>query len=375
VKKTAEKEEQQTRKQEEQARKAEEKRIRKEELDVAKERDRAAKEQNRKSKDAKSGRFAGILGTVGIGAGAGAGIAVTTGEVAAVGGESEHAVTATAAEPLEATTSPRSTDVHYLTTVAQPEEASQYSEPVQRVERPVPAAETAAVEDTTGRADRAEPTSTSAPTGEPTIAMPKDTTPQATSTPKGDSKVKTWLKSRFRTSSKAQKDMEDDAKKPGFIGGAALTAAGVGAGAGETGGSPDRAKSDSVREVAMVGRSSTREIDDLYGSSDKAVSPVQEAADKTVRRSPSISTMSSSEADEEDKNAPRGRLGFKERFLGKSAAEEDQGEKKGEVDEARDRFDEEKLAPPPKLSALAEGGTKSSNSPSSRERSKFKEDL
>jgi hypothetical protein len=344
-------------------------------LDAAKERDRAAKEQNRKSKEAKSGRFAGILGTVGIGAGAGAGIAVTTGEVAAVGGESEHAVTATAAGPLEATTSARSTDVHHLTTVAQPEEASQYSEPVQRVERPVPAAETAAVEDSTGRADRAEPTSTSAPTDEPTIAMPEDTTPQAPSAPKGDSKVKTWLKSRFRTSSKAQKDMEDDAKKPGFIGGAALTAAGVGAGAGETGGSPDRAKRDSVREVAMVGRSSTRQIDDLYGSSDKAASPAQEAADKTVRRSPSISTVSSSDANEEDKNAPRGRLGFKERFLGKSAAEEDPAEKKGEVDEARDRFDEEKLAPLPKLSALAEGGTKSSNSPSSRERSKFKEDL
>lgn len=231
------------------------------------------------------------------------------------------------------------------------------------------------MEDTTGRADRAEPPGTSAPTGEPTIAMPEDTTPQATSTPKGDSKVKTWLKSRFRTSSKAQKDMEDDAKKPGFIGGAALAAAGFGAGAGETGGSPDRTKRDSVREVAMVGRSSTRENDDLYGSSDKAVSSVREAADKTVRRSPSISSMSSSDADEEDKNAPRGRLGFKERFLGKSTAEESQGEKKGEGDEARDRFDEEKLALPPKLSALAEGGTKSSNSPSSRERSKFKEDL
>jgi hypothetical protein len=279
-------------------------------------------------------------------------------------------------EPLEATSSPKSTDVHFLTTVSRPEEAAEYAEPARAIDVSVPAADTVVGKDTPERAaetvDRQEPTGTVASTGEPTTTMPDEDTPtQGTPTPKGDSKVKTWLKSRFRTSSKAQKDMEDDRKKPGFIGGAALT----GAGAGETGGSPGRAKSDSVREVAMVGRSSTRETEDLYGSSEKAVSPVHDAADGTAGRSPSISSISSSDQDEEDRHAPRGRRGFKERLLGKSATQESAEDKNDEFEESRDIFDEEKLTPPPKLSTLAEGGTKSSNSPSSRERSKFKEDL
>jgi hypothetical protein len=269
-------------------------------------------------------------------------------------------------EPPEVTSSPNPTDAHFPTTVPQPEEAPADSKPLQAIGVPVPAERTAVVEDTPTPAaetvDREEPTGTRVPTGEPITAVPyEDPTSQATPTPKGDSKVKSWIKSRFRTLSKAQKDMEEGSvRKPGFIGGATLT----GAKAGETGGSPDRAKSDSDREVAMVGR----ETDDLYGSSEKAVSPVNDAADRTEGRSPSISSMSSSDLDEEGKSkAPRGRRGFKERFVGK----------KDDSEEAHDTFDEEKLTPPPKLSTLVEGGTsaKSSNSPSSRERSKFKEDL
>ena len=84
--------------------------------------------------------------------------------------------------------------------------------------------------------------------------------------------------------------------------------------------------------------------------------------------------MSQSDKDE-DKNGPRGRRGFKERFLAKSATQESKEEKNDEFEEARDTFDEENVAPPPKLGTLAEGVTQSSNSPSSRERSKFKEDL
>jgi hypothetical protein len=248
--------------------------------------------------------------------------------------------------------------------VPRPEEAPANSKPPQETDVPVSTQETTVVEDTPAPAaetvDREEPTGARPPTSEPITAVPyEDPTPQATSTPKGDSKVKSWIKSRFRTSSKAQKDMEEDnARKPGFIGGATLTDAG----AGETGGS------DSDREVAMVGRSSTRETDDLYGSSEKAISPVNDAADRTEGRSPSISSMSSSDLDEEGKpNVPRGRRGFKERFVNKNDNSK----------EAHDTFDEAKLTPPPKLSTLIEGGTsaKSSNSPSSRERSRFKEDL
>ena len=381
TKKAAERQEQQARKQDEQAQRAEEKRVRKEESDAAKERERAAKEENRKSKDGKGSRFTGLLGAVGIGAGAAAGVgsttsaaAATTGEAMVVGAEPTSAVRDAAAEPPEETDDAKPMDVHFLTTVPQPEEASAYSEPAQAIDMHVPAEDVAKVEDTAESAnetvDGEEPSGTTAPTGEPITVVPyEETTAQATSTPKGDSKVKTWLKSRFRTSSKAQKEMEDDGKKPGFIGGAALT----GAGAGETGGSPDRGKSESVKEVAMAGRTTTRDTDELYGASEKAVSPVHDAADTTAGQSPSISSMSDS--DEEGTNVPRGRRGFKERLLGKSATQEPREEKTDEFEEARDTFDEEKLTPPPKLSTLAESGTKSSNSPSSRERSKFKEEL
>jgi len=327
-----------------------------------------AKEENRKSKDGKGSRFAGLFGIAGVGAAAGASNAAAT----AAGATTATAATAggAATEPLEVTSSPKPTDVHFLPTVPQPEEAPADSKPPQAIDVPAPAEGTAVVEDTPAPAaetvDREEPTGTRVPTGEPITAVPnEDSTSQATPTPKGDSKVKSWIKSRFRTSSKTQKDMEEgNVRKPGFIGGASLT----GTKANEAGGSPDRAKSDSDREVAMVGRSTTRETDDLYGSSEKAVSPVNDAADKTEGRSPSISSMSSRDLDEEGKpNAPRGRRGFKEKPV----------DKNDDFEEARDTFEEEKLTPPPKLSTLVEGGTpaKSSNSPSSRERSKFKEDL
>jgi hypothetical protein len=331
--------------------------MRKEQLDTAKERERVTKEENRKSKDSKGSRFAGLFSAVGVGAAAaGASNAAATAAAATAGGA--------ATEALEVTSSPKPTDVHSPTTVPQPEEAPAHSEPPQETDVPVPAQGATVVEDTPASAaetvDREEPTGARAPTGEPITAVPyEDPTPQATPTPKGDSKVKSWIKSRFRTSSKAQKDMEEDStRKPGFIGGATLTDAG----AGETGGS------DSDREVAMVGRSSTRETDDLYGSSDKAISPVNDVGDRTEGRSPSISSMSSNDLDEEGKpNVPRGRRGFKERFV----------DKNDNSKEAHDTSDEAKLTPPPKLSTLIEGGTpaKSSNSPSSRERSKFKEDL
>jgi hypothetical protein len=277
------------------------------------------------------------------------------------------AVGEAATEPLEVASSPKPAAVHFPATVTQPEEVPADSKPPQETDMPVSAQGATVGEGTPAPATEAvEPTGTGATASEPTTAVPQeDATPQATPTPKGDSKVKSWIKSRFRTSSKAQKDMEEDnARKPGFIGGATLTDTR----AGETGGSPDRAKSDSVREVAMVGRSSTRETDDLYGSSEKAVSPVNGAADRREGRSPSISSISSDDLDEDGKpNAPRGRRGFKERFV----------DTKDNSKEARDTLDVAELAPPPKLSTLVAGGTsaKSSNSPSSRERSKFKENL
>ena len=191
---------------------------------------------------------------------------------------------------------------------------------------------------------------------------------------KGDSRVKSWLKARFSSSNKTPKETEDgDANKPAFVGGAALT----GANAGDTSDSPERARDDSVREVAMVGRTSTHETDDLYGSSEKNASPVNDATEKRASRSPSISSLSSKEDDAEGKEkTQRGRPGFKERLLGKSATRESADD---DFEEARDTFEEEKLEPPPKVATIAEGepsskSSKYSNSPS-RDRSKFTEDL
>jgi hypothetical protein len=186
----------------------------------------------------------------------------------------------------------------------------------------------------------------------------------ALSSPKGSSKVKTWFKSRFRSSSKTQRDLEaNDTEKSGFVSGVALT----GAGAGENGAIPEEGKSNSIREVAMVGRSSTRETDDMYGADEKAVSPINEPADKVAGQSPQISDI------EEDEKEKRGRKGVKERCLGKSTTKEPTKDDE-DFEDARDTFQEENLNPPPKLSDIAATSAKEGNS-SSREWSKFTEDL
>lgn len=375
----------QAKKQEEQARRAEEKRVQREEAAAEKEKARAAKEENRTTKDAKGKRFGGLFGA----ATAGASFAAAEPAVVAAT-ETTPVTTETTTQPLLASDSSHPTDVHFLTTVPNPEEAAEYDEPAQAKEVVLPEADAAVIEDTEPQpaasttADITEPTGVNVAEEAPAAATTSEE-PLATATttegpvidsttsptsPKGESRVKSWLKSRFRASSKAQKDTEDDATKPGFVGGAALTGAGV----GES--SPDRAKSDSIREVAMVGRSSTREDDDLYGASEKDVSPVNDTAETQMNRSPSISSMSNSDYDESgNKEAPRGRRGFKERMLGKSATKASaEDHENDEFEEARDTFDEAKLTPPPKLTTIAGTSTKSNDSPS-RERSKFTEDL
>lgn len=274
-------------------------------------------------------------------------------------------------EPLEPTTSALS-DTHFITTLPNPEEAAAYDEPAQAIEVPLstthdPATVYGGVAEQPHAVESNIVEPVAATTAEP------DTTPwnssMASDTPASrtdakDSKVKSWLRSRFRGSSKPQNSVEDEGTKPGFIGGAALT----GAAAGES--SPDRAKSDSVREVAMAGKSVTNDTEDMYGSSEKGVSGVNGAAVQGAGRSPSISDLSNSDLDE---TAPRGRRGFKERLLGKSATK-DSADEHDEFEEARDTFEEEKLTPPPHLAAATTTSTKSGDSPS-RERSKFIENL
>lgn len=216
---------------------------------------------------------------------------------------------------------------------------------------------------------------------------------------KSDSKVKSWFKTRFRSGSKTQKDEESS----GFVGGAALTGAGV---PEET----EELKSDSERNVALVGRSTTTESDDMYGGAEPTTTTAAaaEVNPSTRSRSPSISSLASSEYGEASGEAvpegsigsdpPRGRRGFKERFMNKlhskepsssattggpvAATKVSSGEQEpDEFEEARDTFEEEKLAPPPKLTEVVKddgpGPTLKAVSPTpgSRERSKFTEEL
>lgn len=212
-----------------------------------------------------------------------------------------------------------------------------------------------------------------------------------TSPKAGDSKVKSWLKSRFRRSTNPS--AEDEAGDKSFVGGAALTGANVETAAAKSNASTSEGKpgEDSMREVALAGKS---EPEDMYGASDEeaseeeqAVSPPVEPVPVIARPStPSISSLSSSDLEEDatqsaaqpgDAAAPeqeRGRRGFRDRLLGlglnKKAPKESgksQGDdeddnsssKKDEDDfeEARDTFDEgPTLAPPPKLTPIASIG-------------------
>ena len=175
---------------------------------------------------------------------------------------------------------------------------------------------------------------------------------------KGDSKVKSWLKSRFRRSTNAGSAEEEKT----FVGGAALTGAGM-----TERQSSEKARDDSMREVAMAGKT---EPEDMYGASDReAVSPPDEKAESAaLGADPSISSLSSSDEEQQQEqggkdDSNRGRRGFRERFLkkplGKTTTQESASDNQdAEFEEARDTFDEgPSLAPPPKLTKVMSGGS------------------
>lgn len=180
------------------------------------------------------------------------------------------------------------------------------------------------------------------------------TSPTSPTTPsKRDSRLSSWFK-KFKTGSKA----EHDAEKP------ALTdAERINATTDTTQGieEEDKPTSDSIRDVALAGRKSDVETDDLYGGSARPegrVSPVQEgegqteAHDAVTDPARPVSPVSESDAEEEpyvmaadvasskyesehgggskrdsgidqfgalsdSDDEPRGRKGFRERFLKK----------------------------------------------------------
>lgn len=216
---------------------------------------------------------------------------------------------------------------------------------------------------------------------EPVVSTKEGQDVVPTSPIKSEPKIKSWFQKRFSRSAKPTQSSEglateDVDKKPaGFVGGAALT----GAAASTTSPSNEKAREDSIREVAMVGRTSTNETRDegLYSASEPEVSPpVQEEAERRGRSSPSISSMSwSDEEQAEQKSKRRGRFGFKDKLLGKTTSRGSNDEDNNdEFEEARDTFEEEKLAPPPKMTTVSgEASGRASGSPIRD--SKFSEDL
>ena len=320
---------------------------------------------------------------------------------------------------------------------------------------PVPAVKEAEEEE--GEEPTATPTAVSPEsvqkqdeTVSPTVDADEPTSP--TSPTKRNSRMKSWIKSRFRSSSSAQ--------VPGAT--AEAEAPTVSEPVKESV-DEDKARSDSMRDVAMAGRTTTNdeENEDMYGdgAAVEPVSPVKDAAKDDDEpgpavqdRSPSISSISSdeeaprtattaitptdptsshdphfydevtsegsqtkvstdkppSEVTESDTES-RGRKGFRSRFLNRvksinkgkkkqvtiteeepttheapieqtatedapiektDTATTEPNEENDEFEEAKDTFEEEKLAPPPKLTTAATGSPRGS-----RDRSKFTEDL
>ena len=337
----------------------------------------AEKEEKRKSKDKKGGLLAGIRG------GGAAGVATAAGTSTAIGAEASSPATATEAPIV---TEPEGDTVHDQVTTIQTNEDDPFVDSKEEME-----ATSNCTDFTPATVEQGiEPV-------RPTTAT-KDEIETPTSPSKSDSKVKSWFKTRFRSGSKTQKD-EDTS---GFVGGAALTGTGV----SEENEEP--ARSDSERNVALVGRSATNESEDMYGGAEPTTTTAAapEAIPTTRSRSPSISSLSSSDYDEPSREAvqegsvasdpPRGRRGFKERFLNKIHSKEPTSPTSAATDkpattqvasvgeeeeEAKDTFAEEKLAPPPKLTdVVADDGPGPaikavSPTPASRERSKFTEEL
>ncbi|KAL8723655.1 MAG: hypothetical protein Q9225_000098 [Loekoesia sp. 1 TL-2023] len=237
-----------------------------------------------------------------------------------------------------------------------------------------------------------EPAATATKPAEPLhqrIAPPAATTettvtgpPPSQKQPKSEGKVSSWLKSKLRRSSKPAKpdssktdSSESTSHEKGFIGGATLTGA-----TSTSKSSTDPSKDGSVREVAMVGKSSNAapavpsatitspaevahsalhtesdDDDDLYAASTQDKSRQQGS-----RSSSPVSSLSSDEGEH-----PRGRSQLRREVTG---SDENDGEQ--EFEEARDHFETEQLAPP---APLKDTLGRASDSPVRD--SKFSEDL
>ncbi|KAK5943640.1 Eisosome assembly protein [Knufia obscura] len=376
-------------KQEERTRKDKEKAAHKSEQAAEKQRARLEKEEQRKSKDNKHSRLSTLFGRGGAATGAGGAAAAA----------SSHEDRPTTIEP-QATSETSIEGETFYDQVTSPTSATTSTSP--KLTRVEPAA--------------ASPADTQAA---PTVPEKKSTderrsTENRSSIDKEDvssspkqSGVKSWMKVRFRSKSNAQKETTI---MPAVV---------------ETDANADKVKTvdqdnavpriDSMRDVAMAGRTTTNETDDMY-TAGKDVSPERSIPNNATRsRSTSISSLSSDREHEQEhkpntdfslgttepepapvpaESEDRGRPGFAQRLMDKimpSASKEKtdesmtpvttskSNESDDEFEEARDNFEEEKLAPPPPLSSLTGEGNattgKTVSPRGSREGSRFTEEL
>ena len=310
-------------KDEERARRAEEKRVQKGETAATKEKARLEKEEKRKSKDNKPGRFAGILGKSGTAAAGSVGVAteatVAAAEAAARPGtaDAEHGAVEAAdhaeVKSAEIPPSPEGLPSVY-TQVTSPASPMSPVPPESPKEDFNPVYHQ--VTSTSGPTSPGPPESPKedfkdAPTSPETsdgVTSPISTKEEVTApisakdevtsptSPKGDSKVKSWFKSRFRSTSKTENDPAPRSNVSESTPPVITT---------KIGDEEDKPRSDSMRDVAMAGRKDT-ESEDLYGDSNEApVSPVKDATEPeaAARRSRSTSISSMSSYDDESPGA------------------------------------------------------------------------
>ena len=390
-------------KQQERSRKEEEKRIqreqdnaekerRKTEAAAEKERARLEKEEKRRSKDAKSSRISGFLGRGGATTGAGVPDAATGPTVTLPAEEpSTSRATPVSTEPTRISIDPgrpSGTFHDQVTNVTSESDGTPVETHItaESVEEPT----------TIGRSETLVRPGSPQKSGDAGRHLDKRTSNEMEDDPASQSKsrgVKSWMKVKFggnkreapkeRDSAPITEDTRPTEKS-------------------------DIPRTDSMRDVAMAGKTTSNESQDMYG---KGVSPERSApvvAAETRARSPSISSLSSSDLEEqrepEHKNfslgttAPtpaepeeRGRSGLRNKLMkkirpnkNKTNAEEKPLEPvvtnttDDEFEEARDQFEEETLAPPPPLSSVATDGgavVKTRSPVGSRERSRFTEEL
>ncbi|KAK5082659.1 Eisosome assembly protein [Lithohypha guttulata] len=322
-----------------------------------KERARQEKEEKRRSKEPKSGLLSSFRGRGNAASG------TTGGETAGADATAADAVPASNGLPNDL---PRAEDTGEGETVH-----DQVTYPTAESSSPVITASQEAPTTSIANKDEAEvaqPALSSSLEGPGTAENRISTEQEADPTSPNRSGVRSWMKVKFGRRSDAQ---ENTAPRPVL----AQTDK------DKTAKGAEVPRTDSMRDVAMAGRSSTSETQDMYGT---GVSPeptaVNQSSHVTRERSPSISSLSSDSSHDKNlgpdnnfnlgttsnESETRGRSGFRNKLMKKIKPSKDKPKEEGkavtpvlsntsddEFEEARDTFDEETMAPPPPLSSSA----------------------